>query len=506
MNVIEITGKNKMARRIYINDLTLRDGHQSCAATRMTTEQCMRVLPIIKDAGYEIFELWGGATLDSAIRFTRDDPWERLEAFRDELGGGDKIQSLLRGQNLFAYNPYPDDLLTAFIRQSIESGSKNMRIFDALNDIRNLRMAILATKAYGGKVEAAMSYTTSPVHTTQYFIDYGKVLLDEGVDRIAIKDMAGLLHPKDAIVLFKALKKEINVPIVLHTHTTTGVALVNMALGMKYGIDMFDTCISPFAGGPSHSPVEIVAVIAERMGLDHGLNKDAITQAQDKLRVIFEELKGSIPSFGKFRKNPVHFDDVPVDKVDKLVEAVMKDEEDLETAINISREIMSDLDYPGYDDRIFESQIPGGMLSNLEKQLKEMGVQENMMDAVMAEIPSVRADVGYVPLVTPTSQIVGSQAAYNVMAGSRYAFTSNEFKMILKGEFGKTPGPVNQEVLDQVLSDDEKQNIKKYRPASYLMPALEDKVDLPYVKNKKDLLLELVFNSAADEFLKLKYK
>ncbi|HON64840.1 MAG TPA: hypothetical protein PK840_08175, partial [Bacilli bacterium] len=349
----------------------------------MTTEQAMRVLPIIKNAGYNMFELWGGATLDSAIRFTKDDPWERLERFRDEMGGGDKIQSLLRGQNLLAYSPYPDDLLAAFIRQSIESGSKNMRIFDAMNDVRNLWMAILATKAYGGKVEAAMCYTTSPIHTTQYFVDYGKRLLEEGVDRIAIKDMAGLLHPKDAVVLFPALRKEINVPIVLHTHTTTGVALVNLALGMKYGLDQFDTCISPFAGGPSHSPIEVMAVVAERMGFEHDLDKDAISKAQDVLRVIFEELKGSIPSFGKSRRKPVYFDDVPVDKVDKMVEAIMKTPEDLDTAIAVSREILADLDYPGYDDKVFITQIPGGMISNLQSQMKEMGVTGDMMDAVM---------------------------------------------------------------------------------------------------------------------------
>lgn len=492
-----------MAKKVLFNDLTLRDGHQSVAATRMTTEQCMRVLPIIKDAGYAIFELWGGATLDSAIRFTNDNPWERLEKFRDEMGGGEKIQSLLRGQNLFAYNPYPDDVLIAFIRQSIESGSKNMRIFDALNDIRNLRMAILATKAYGGVVEAAMSYTTSPVHTTQYFIDYGKTLLAEGVNRIAIKDMAGLLHPKDAIELFPGLRKEINVPIVLHTHTTTGVSLVNLALGMKYGIDMFDTCITPFAGGPSHTPIEIAAVIAERMGFEHDLDKEAITKAQDKLRVIFEELKGSIPSFGKFRRHPVHFEDVPVDKVDKMIEAISKDHEDVDTAIAVSREIMADLDYPGYADKIFISQIPGGMLSNLQKQLKDMGVEEGMMDAVMKEIPEVRKDVGYVPLVTPTSQIVGSQAAYNVMAGERYAFTSNEFRMVLAGEFGKTPGPIDEAFRKKVLGDNAV--IKTYRPASYLMPGLEDKVDEPFIKSKKDLLLHLVFGNAADDFLKKSY-
>ncbi|OQA24287.1 MAG: Methylmalonyl-CoA carboxyltransferase 5S subunit [Chloroflexi bacterium ADurb.Bin344] len=489
-----------MTKKVLFNDLTLRDGHQSCAATRMTTEQAMRVLPIIKNAGYNMFELWGGATLDSAIRFTKDDPWERLERFRDEMGGGDKIQSLLRGQNLFAYSPYPDDLLAAFIRQSIESGSKNMRIFDAMNDVRNLWMAILATKAYGGKVEAAMCYTTSPIHTTQYFVDYGKRLLEEGVDRIAIKDMAGLLHPKDAVVLFPALRKEINVPIVLHTHTTTGVALVNLALGMKYGLDQFDTCISPFAGGPSHSPIEVMAVVAERMGFEHDLDKDAISKAQDVLRVIFEELKGSIPSFGKSRRKPVYFDDVPVDKVDKMVEAIMKTPEDLDTAIAVSREILADLDYPGYDDKVFITQIPGGMISNLQSQMKEMGVTGDMMDAVMEEFPKVRKDVGYVPLVTPTSQIVGSQAAFNVLAGERYAFVSNEFKMILRGEFGKTPGPIDEEFRKKILGDDVE--VKKYRPASYLMPVLEDEVNLPFIKSKKDLLLHHVFGNAADEFLK----
>ena len=491
-----------MAKRVLFNDLTLRDGHQSCAATRMTTEQCMRVLPIIKDAGYNIFELWGGATLDSAIRFTRDDPWERLEKFRDCLGGGEKIQSLLRGQNLFAYNPYPDDVLIAFIRQSIESGSVNMRIFDALNDIRNLRMAILATKAYGGKVEAAISYTTSPVHTTEYFINYAKALEAEGVDRIAIKDMAGLLHPEVAEVLFPALKKELNVPIVLHTHSTTGVSIVNGALAIKYGLGAIDTAISPFAGGPSHSPIEVMAIVAEEMGYDHGLDKQAIEKAQDKLRVIFEELKDSIPSFGKFRRKPVHFADVPRAKVAKMVNAIEKN--DLKTAIDTSREIMSDLDYPGYDDRIFESQIPGGMLSNLQKQLSGMGVPAEKLDDVMAEIPSVRADVGYVPLVTPTSQIVGTQAAFNVMTGSRYAFVSNEFKMILLGEFGKTPAPVNQEVLHQVCGEDAE--VKKYRPASYLMPGMEDPDEAPFIKTHKDLLLHKVFGPAADEFLQLKYK
>ncbi len=313
--------------------------------------------------------------------------------------------------------------------------------------------------------------------------------------------MAGLLHPKDAAVLFPALKKELNVPLVIHSHSTTGVSIVNLALAMKYGIDAMDTAISPFAGGPSHSPIEVMAIVAEEMGFDHGLDKEAISRAQDELRVIFEELKDSIPSFGKFRRKPVRFEDVPRAKVAEMVNAIEKD--DLNTAIKISRDIMTELDYPGYDDRIFESQIPGGMLSNLQKQLKGMGVADDMLDDVMKEIPVVRADVGYVPLVTPTSQIVGTQAAYNVMTGARYSFCSNEFRMILLGEFGKTPAPVNREVLTQVCG--ENPEIKKYRPASYLMPGLEDVEDLPFVKNNKDLLLHKVFGAAADEFLQMKY-
>ena len=245
-----------------------------------------------------------------------------------------------------------------------------------------------------------------------------------------------------------------------------------------------------------------MAIVAEEMGFDHGLDKQAISKAQDKLRVIFEELKDSIPSFGKFRRKPVRFEDVPRAKVAKMVNAIEKN--DLKTAIAVSREIMSDLDYPGYDDRIFESQIPGGMLSNLQKQLSGMGVPAEKLDDVMAEIPSVRADVGYVPLVTPTSQIVGTQAAFNVMTGSRYAFVSNEFKMILLGEFGKTPAPVNQDVLHAVCGEDAE--VKKYRPASYLMPGMEDPVEEPFIKNHKDLLLHKVFGAAADEFLQLKYK
>ena len=492
-----------MSKRVYFNDLTLRDGHQSLAATRMTTEQCMRVLPIIKNAGYNMFELWGGATLDSAIRFTRDNPWDRLEGFKKELGGGQKIISLLRGQNLFGYSSYPDDLLISFIRQSIESGSENMRIFDALNDIRNLRMSIVATKAYGGKTEAAICYTVSPVHTTQYFVDYAKKLEAEGVDRIAIKDMAGLLEPKVASVLFKALKSELHVPVVLHTHATTGVSIVNEALAMKYGIDAMDTCITPFAGGSSHSPIEVMAVVAEQMGFDPGLDKDAIEKAQMVLRDIFTELKDTIKQYGKYWVKPVHFADVPRNKVDKMVEAIMKDPEDLDTAITVSREIMSDLGYPPYNDQIFVSQIPGGMLSNLRNQLKGLGVPDDKFDDVMKEVPLVRADVGYVPLVTPTSQIVDTQAAFNVMTGDRYSFTSNEFRDLVRGAYGKVPGKIDPEFQDKILAGGG--DIVKYRPASYLMPVLEDDYSsFPFIHDRKDLLLHLLFNPAADEFLKLR--
>jgi pyruvate/oxaloacetate carboxyltransferase len=489
-----------MAGQISFTDVTLRDGQQSLAATRMSTPQALRVLQLTRNAGFSTMELWGGATLDSCIRFTNEDPWERLDIFRETLDGKSSIQALVRGQNLFGYQPYADDLVVAFIREAIQSGIGLMRIFDAMNDWRNLQTALLASKAYGAKAEAALAYTVSPVHTTQYFIDYAVQLQEEGADRIAIKDMAGILHPVDAIELIRGLKEKLTVPLALHSHATTGVALLNGVIGMMSGIDSVDTAITPFAGGSSLPPVEVLMVFAEELGLEHGLDKSVLLKAQDVLFGIADELKAFSPFHARYYR-PIRFEDVDRSQVNTILNFLAKgDRHSIDQALAVSRRMLTDLGYPEYDDRIFASQIPGGMLTNLYDQIKQMGQPAETMDHVMKEIPLVRADVGYVPLVTPTSQIVGSQAAYNVILGKRYEFVSEEFKMILRGEFGRTPAEPNPEIVEKVLGADEPR--MKYRPASYLKPALEDPIHLPFLQSKRDLLLHLMFPHTAEGFLK----
>lgn len=491
-----------MTRKVQFVDVTLRDGHQSLAATRMTTEQAMRVLKMIDAAGFAAMELWGGAVLDSSIRFLNEDPWERLELFQETLGSSNKIRALLRGQNLFAYQPYPDDLVIAFVKQAVKSGVGIMRIFDALNDLRNLQTSILTTKAAGGIVEGALCYTTSPVHTTDYFVDFALKLQGEGADQIAIKDMAGLLYPTAALDLYRKLKQRVSLPIVMHSHTTTGVATLNAVIAMQEGIDYIDTAITPFAGGTSHPPIEIVIVFAEEMGIDHGLDKELILKVQEKLFPVFEELASVIPYHGKYYR-PLHYNDVDRGKVNAILNLVSQGtHEAIEQAIPLMRELESSLGFPPYDDKIFDAQVPGGMLTNLYNQLKGMG-QLDAMDKILEEIAIVRKDAGYVPLVTPTSQIVGTQAAFNVMSQERYDMVSDEFRMILKGEFGKTPGPTNPEVVKKILGEGEEP--LKYRPASYLKPILEDEHSLPFVRTHKDLLLHLMFKQAADNFLKQRY-
>jgi pyruvate/oxaloacetate carboxyltransferase len=489
-----------MTGKIQFSDFTLRDGQQSLAATRMTTAQCLRVLETIRDAGYPVIELWGGATLDSCIRFTDEDPWERLETFYQVIGDKAEIQALLRGQNLFAYQPYPDDLVIAFTRQAIESGVGIMRIFDALNDPRNLQTALLATKAFGAKAEAALSYTVSPVHTTEYFVDYALKLQDEGADQVAIKDMSGILQPAVAFKLFEDLKSKLSIPLALHCHTTTGVAVLNGVIAMMAGLDSIDTAITPFSGGSSLPPVEVMIVFAEEMGLNFDLDKEKILEAQRELFVIADELKSFNPYHGKYYR-PVHFDDVNRDQVHQVLKLLTEPgTESIQRALEISRQILKDLGYPDHDSRIFDSQIPGGMLTNLHQQLEQMGQPAGLIDQVMEEILRVRADVGYVPLVTPTSQIVGSQAAFNVILGERYSFVSDEFKMVLRGEFGRTPAEPNPEIVAKVLQSDEPP--LKYRAASYLKPVLEEPYSYTFTHSKKDLLLYLLFGQAAEGFLR----
>ncbi len=486
-----------MTQKINFIDVTLRDGQQSITATRMTTPQAMRVLKMIDQAGFSCLELWGGAVLDSCLRYLNEDPWQRLETFRDALSGGKKIRALLRGQNLFGYQPQPDDLVMAFIKQSVESGVGVMRMFDALNDFRNLQVPLVASKAYGAKAEACISYTVSPVHTIQHFIEQAALLQEEGADQIAVKDMAGLLYPTDAVELFRGLKRAVSMPLVLHCHATTGVALLNAVIAMHAGVENIDTCITPFAGGSALPPVEVLVVFAEEMGLEHGLDKPLVLQVQQELFRIYAELKHYSSYNGSYYR-PVRYSDIDRHQVAQIVRLVDRGSRPaIEEALRLSRALMQSLHYPAYDDRIFASQIPGGMLSNLQSQLKEVGHPELLPD-VMRAIPQVRRDAGYVPLVTPTSQIIGAQAVFNLLFGL-YEMVSEEFKMLLRGEFGRTPGPINPAVLHKVLAPTDK--LIKYRPAAYLEPVLEERCRLPYVRTHKDLLLHLGFGQAADEFL-----
>ncbi len=489
--------------RIEFADLTLRDGQQSLAATRMTTAQATGVLDIIRRVGYQAIELWGGATLDSCVRFLDEDPWDRLDAFQRVLQEPKKLRTLLRGQNLFAYQPFPDDLVIAFVREAVRSGTGLIRIFDALNDWRNLQIAMLAVKAYGGEVEAAMSYTVSPVHTTDYYVALGQRLEDEGADRVVVKDMAGLLRPADALELFHRLKAALKVPVGFHGHTTTGLATLNAVIAMREGIDVIDTAITPFAGGTSHPPVEVLIVFAEAMGIEHGLDKAMILKAQAELFDAFEQLAPFISDDNRTHR-PISYADVDRRRVDEILALVEKAEaQDLRRARALMRDLLGSLGYPAHDDEILDAQIPGGMLSNLHNQLQQMG-QGARLGEILEEVPRVRADVGYVPLVTPTSQIVGAQATFNVMMG-RYQMVSNEFRMLLRGEFGRTPVPANPEVVREVLGSGEEP--MRYRPASYLHPVLEDIAigDLPFIRTQRDLLLHLMLKQPADEFLSRKY-
>jgi pyruvate/oxaloacetate carboxyltransferase len=506
-----------MVTSINFNDLTLRDGQQSLAATRMTTEQAVTVLELTRDAGYGAIELWGGATLDSCVRYLNEDPWERLDAFHRVLGDSERLRVLLRGQHLFAYQPFPDDLVIAFVKEAVRSGAGVMRIFDALNDWRNLQIATLATRAYGGRVEAALCYTVSPIHTNDYYVELALKLQEEGAGSIAIKDMAGLLQPEDAVILFRTLTQALRngvgnamatadgsprTQLVFHSHTTTGVATLNAVIAMIEGLDAIDTAITPFAEGTSHPPIEVLVAFAEALGLEHGLDKARILQAQARLFEIQKSLAEHISPANRTHR-PVAFGDSDPRQVDSILELLHREGDgDLVRARDLMRAMLTGLGYPQHDDEIFSAQVPGGMLSNLESQLKQMG-QLDKMDEILAEIPRVRADVGYVPLVTPTSQIVGSQATFNVMLG-RYQMVSNEFRMLLRGEFGRTPVPPDPEVVCQVLGSGEEP--LRYRPASYLHPVLEDDHDFPFVKSERDLLLHLMLKQNADEFLVRKYR
>ena len=438
--------------KVKICETVLRDSHQSLIATRMRTEDMLPILEQRDKVGYHALEAWGGATFDSCLRFLDEDPWDRLRKIRDKVKNT-KLQMLFRGQNILGYRHYSDDVVEYFVQKSIANGIDILRIFDALNDARNLKTAINATIKEGGHVQAAISYTTSPVHTNESFAKFAKQLEEMGAHSICIKDMAGLLKPYDAYELVKLIKEEVKIPVQLHTHYTSGLASMTILKAIEAGVDIVDTAISPFAMGTSQPPTEALVATLAGTQYDTGLDLGEL----DKICKHFTPLREQYLKEGLL--------DPKVLKVD--VNALLY-------------------------------QVPGGMLSNLVSQLKQAGKSEKLLEC-LEEVPRVRADAGYPPLVTPSSQIVGSQAVFNVIAGERYKMVTKEFKGIVKGEYGTTPAPISPEFRKKIIGDEQPITT---RPADALAPELEKLREevKPWAIQDEDVLSYALFEQVAVKF------
>ena len=437
---------------VKIMETVLRDSHQSLLATRMSTEDMLPILDSLNDVGYYSMEVWGGATFDACLRFLNEDPWDRLRIIRSHIKNS-KLQMLFRGQNILGYRHYADDVVEYFVQKSIANGIDIIRIFDALNDPRNLKTAINATKKEGGHVQAAISYTTGPVYTTEYFAKYAKQLEEMGADSICIKDMAGLLKPYDAYDLVKALKSTVKVPIQLHTHYTSGLASMTLLKAIEAGVDIVDTAMSPLAMGTSQPPTESIVATLQGTEYDTGLSLEKL--------------------------------DVPSKMFDKLREKYIK-------------EGLLDPKVLKVDVNALIYQVPGGMLSNLVSQLKNAN-KSDKLNEVLEEVPRVRADVGYPPLVTPSSQIVGTQAVMNVIAGERYKMVTKEFKGLVRGEYGKTPLPISDEIKKKIIGDEKQITC---RPADNLKPELDKlRAEIAeYIEQDEDVLSYALFDQVAIKF------
>lgn len=442
---------------VKIVETSVRDGHQSLFATRMTTEEVVKLCKIYDDAGFHAIEVWGGATFDACMRFLNEDPWERLRAVR-AVCKKTKLQMLFRGQNILGYRHYSDDVVDMFCKKSIENGIDIIRVFDALNDIRNLEMAVKATKKYGGECQIALSYTTSPVHTIDYYVSLAKEIEQLGADSICIKDMAGVLTPEDATKLVKALKKEIKLPLELHSHSTAGVCEMTYMAAIKAGVDIVDTSMSPLSNGTAQPSTQALNIALKGTKYDPKLNLDAIHEAEPIVTQIVDKyLKNGLLNPKSFEVNP----------------------------------------------NILKYQVPGGMLSNLIKQLTDQDAMDKY-EEVLREIPVVRKDLGYPPLVTPMSQMVGTQSVLNILNGERYKIVAKEVKDYLHGRYGKSPAPVNEAVRKKIIGDDE---VITCRPADLLEPEFE-KLKAQYAdiaRSDEDVLSLALFEQVATKFLTEKY-
>ncbi|MGL4307735.1 oxaloacetate decarboxylase subunit alpha [Cetobacterium sp. SF1] len=444
--------------KLKITETCLRDGHQSLIATRLTTAEILPILEKMDQVGYHSLEVWGGATFDACIRFLNEDPWERLREIRKRVKNT-KLQMLLRGQNLLGYRHYSDDVVEKFVQKSIENGIDIIRIFDALNDVRNIRVAAEATKKYGGHCQLTISYTISPVHTIEYYKNLAIEMEAMGADSIVIKDMAGILLPEEGYKLIKELKSVLNVPLELHTHATSGIASMLYLRAVEAGIDIIDTAISTFAGGTSQPATESMARALAGTPRDPKLNMALLKEIAEYLKPI--------------RKKYV--DNGTLNPQALFVEP-----------------------------SILEYQLPGGMLSNLVSQLTAQKAA-NRYEEVLKEIPRVREDLGFPPLVTPLSQMVGTQAVFNVLVGERYKMVPKEIKDYVKGLYGKSPAPINEEIKKKIIGDEV---VFTGRPADLLQPEFEAlKAEIgDLAKSDEEVLEYAMFPQIAKGYLENKYK
>ena len=443
--------------KVKITETSLRDGHQSLMATRMTTAEMIPIIKTMDKVGYYAMEVWGGATYDAEIRFLNEDPWERLREIRKRVKNT-KLQMLLRGQNLLGYRHYADDIVEKFVELSIKNGIDIIRTFDALNDIRNVKKVVESTKKYGGHSQLAICYTISPVHTIEYYKKLAFEMQNMGADSIAIKDMSGILLPNVAYKLVNELKSILNIPLELHTHSTAGMAGMSVLKAIEAGVDIIDTAISPFGGGTSQPPTESIVRAFQGTEYDTGLNLELLKEVEEYFKPI--------------RK--------------KYIDNGILNPKALEIEPNI-----------------VEYQLPGGMLSNLLSQLKAQNAQDKYED-VLREIPKVRKDLGYPPLVTPMSQMVGTQAVFNVLTGNRYKMIPKEIKDYVKGMYGKSPVPISDEIKKIIIGDEK---IFTGRPADLI----KDEYDLMkkeignLAKSDEDILTYACFPQIAKDYLKKKY-
>ena len=439
---------------VKITETVLRDAHQSLIATRMTTEQMLPIIDKMDKVGYHSVECWGGATFDACLRFLKEDPWDRLRKLRDGFKNT-KLQMLFRGQNILGYSPYSDDVVEYFVQKSIANGIDIIRIFDCLNDLRNLETAVKAANKENGHAQIALSYTLGDAYTLDYWKDMAKRIEDMGAKSLCIKDMAGLLVPVKATELVQALKESVDIPIDLHTHYTSGVASMTYMKAVEAGCDIIDTAISPFAMGTSQPATEVMVEAFKGTPYDTGLDLDKLAEIADYFRPMREEA--------------------------------------LKTGLMNTKVL-------GVNIQTLRYQVPGGMLSNLVSQLKEMG-QEDKYEQVLEEVPKVRKDFGEPPLVTPSSQIVGTQAVLNVVSGERYKMVTKESKKLLSGEFGQTVKPFDKEVQKKCIGDTKPITC---RPADLIKPQLADieKEMAQYKQQDEDVLSYALFPQVATEFFK----